>query len=105
MGKEGKVMSVEIESLLTRRPEVRGGRPCIAGTRTTVHRVAVWYKMGLSPEEIAREYPNLPIAGIYAALAYYHANQAEVEAEIAAEQTEEEHIEAKWLRERNPQVA
>lgn len=98
-------MSVEIESLLTRAPEVRHGRPCITGTRTTVHRIAVWYKMGLSPEEIAREYPHLPIAGIYAALAYYHANQPEVEAEIAADQAEEERIEAEWLRERNSQVA
>lgn len=98
-------MSVEIESLLTRSADVRRGRPCVAGSRTTVHRIAVWYKMGLSPEETAREFPHLPIAGVYAALAYYHANQAEVEAEIDAEQAEEERVEAEWLRERNSQVA
>jgi uncharacterized protein (DUF433 family) len=98
-------MSVEIGSLLTRSPEIRHGRPCVAGTRTTVHRVAVWYKMGLSPEEIAREYPHLTIAGVYAALAYYHANQAEIEAEITADQEEEERIEAEWLKTRNSQVA
>ncbi len=98
-------MSVEINSLLTRSPEIRHGRACVAGSRTTVHRIAVWYRMGLSPEEIAREYPHLPIAGIYAALAYYHANQPEVEAEIAADQAEEERIEAEWLRERNSRVA
>ena len=60
-------MSTEITSLLTRLPEVRYGRPCVAGTRTIVHRIAIWYKMGMSPEEITREYPHLPIAGIYAA--------------------------------------
>jgi uncharacterized protein (DUF433 family) len=98
-------MSVEIGSLLTRSPEIRHGRPCVAGTRTTVHRVAVWYKMGLSPEEIAREYPHLTIAGVYAALAYYYANQAEIEAEITADQEEEERIEAEWLKTRNSQVA
>lgn len=98
-------MSVEINSLLTRSPEIRGGRPCVAGTRTTVQRIAVWYKMGLSAEEIAREYPHLSVAGVYAALAYYHANQAEVEAEIAADQEAEERIEAEWLKTRNPQVA
>ncbi len=98
-------MSVELDSLLTRSPDVRKGRPCVAGTRTTVHRVAVWYKMGESPEEIARKFPHLNIAGVYAALAYYHANQAEVEAEIAADQAEEERIEAEWYKTRDSQVA
>ena len=98
-------MSVELDSLLTRSPEVRHGRPCVAGTLTTVHRIAVWYKMGESPEEIAADYPHLTLAGVYAALAYYHANQAEVEAELAADLEEEERIEADWLRARDSQVA
>ena len=98
-------MSAEIGSLLIRSEDVRRGRPCVAGTRTTVHRIAAWYKMGESPEEIAREYPHLSLAGVYAALAYYHANQAEIEAELAAEVTEEEHIEAEWLQMRSSQVA
>jgi uncharacterized protein (DUF433 family) len=98
-------MSIEIGSLLTRSPGVRGGRPCVAGTRTTVHRIAAWYKMGESPEEIAREYPHLTLAGVYAALAYYHANQAEIEAELAADAAEEEQIESEWLRMRSSQVA
>lgn len=98
-------MSIEISSLLTRSPEVRHGRPCIAGTGITVHRVAIMYKLGHSPEEIAREYPHLSLAGIYAALAYYHANQAEVEAELAADEAEADRIEAEWYRTRNSQVA
>ncbi len=98
-------MSIEIGSLLTRMSEIRHGRPCVTGTRTTVHRIAVWYKMGYSPEEISRRWAHLSVAGVYAALAYYHANQAEVEAEIAADQAEEERIEAEWLRLRNSQVA
>ena len=93
-------MSTEISSLLTSDPQIRGGRLCVAGTRTTVHRIAVWYKMGESPEEIARKYSHLPIAGIYAALAFYHANQPQLEAEIAAQQAEEERIEAEWLEQR-----
>lgn len=96
-------MSIEIGSLLTRSPEIRHGRLCIAGTRTTVHRIAVWYKMGYDPEEIARSYPHLPIAGIYAALAYYHANQAQMEAEIASDQAEEERIEAEYLQQQQRQ--
>lgn len=98
-------MSIEIGSLLTRSPEVRDGRPCVAGTRTTVHRIAVWYKMGQSPEEIAADYPHLTVAQVYAALTYYHANQAEVEAELAADREEDERVEAEWLRTRDSQVA
>ncbi len=93
-------MTAELNSLLTSSPEIRHGRPCVAGTTTTVHRIAVWYKMGESPEEIARDYPHLPIAGIYAALAYYHANQAQLEAEIAADRAEEERLEAEWYAQR-----
>ena len=98
-------MSVEIGSLLTRSPEIRHGRPCITGTGISVHRIAIMYKLGLNAEEIAREYPHLDIAGIYAALAYYHANQAEVEADIAADEAEADRIEAEWYRTRNEMVA
>jgi uncharacterized protein (DUF433 family) len=98
-------MSTEIGSLLTCSPEVRQGRPCVAGTRTTVHRIAAWYKLGESPEEIAREFPQLSLAGVYAALAYYHANQAEVEAELAADAAEEERIETEWQQLHSARVA
>ena len=37
-------------------------------------RVAAWYKMGLTPEEIATQYGHPSLAQVYAALAYYHAN-------------------------------
>src|SRR5437588_289958 len=44
--------TVEIGSLITRMPEIRGGRPRIAGTGVTVRRIVGWYKLGLTPEEI-----------------------------------------------------
>lgn len=86
-------MSVEIESLLVSSPEIRHGRPRIAGTGITVHRVAIWYRLGHSPEEIADRYGHLTVAQVYAALAYYHSNQAEVEAELAADEAEAERLE------------
>lgn len=89
-------MKIAIETLLEPKAH-RHGRLCVAGTATTVHRIAVWYKMGWSAEEISRRYAHLPIANVYAALAYYHANQDEIEVEIAADQTEESRIEAEWL--------
>jgi uncharacterized protein (DUF433 family) len=62
----------------------------------TVHRVATWYRLGHSAEEIARQYPYLPLDGVYAALAYYHADRETIDAEIdmdaeIAQQLEAEH--------------
>ena len=93
--------TVEIGSLITRTPEIRAGRSRIAGTGVTVRRIVIWYQLGLSPEEIAREIPHLSLAQIYAALAYYHANRDEIEADIAAEKTEVERLEQAHLASTN----
>jgi uncharacterized protein (DUF433 family) len=87
-------MSTEISTLITSTPDIRHGRPCIAGTGITIHRIAIMYKLGYSPEEIVRKYEHLTAAGVYAALAYYHANQAGIEAEIAADEAEADRLEA-----------
>lgn len=79
-------MSVNIGSLITSTLGVVGGRPRIAGTRVTVRSIAICHKQGFSPEEIALQYERLTVAQVYTALAYYHANQAEIEADIAAEE-------------------
>jgi len=49
-------------------------------------RVAGWYKMGLTPEEIAAQWGHVSLAQIHAALAYYHANTEEIEADMAEEE-------------------
>jgi uncharacterized protein (DUF433 family) len=77
--------AVEIGSLIDRDPAIRGGRPKIAGTGVTVMRVAGWYKTGLTAEEIATQYGHLSLAQVHAALAYYHANPEEIEADLAQE--------------------
>jgi uncharacterized protein (DUF433 family) len=84
---------VEIGSLIVSTPEIRGGRPRIAGTGVTVRRIVGWYKLGLSPEEIQREIPYLTLAQVFAALTYYQANREELEADIAAEEEETERLE------------
>lgn len=48
--------------------------------------VAAWYKMGLSPEEIATQYGHLSLAQVHAALAYYHANPEEIEMDLSEEE-------------------
>lgn len=83
----------DIGTLIVRSPEIRGGRPRIAGTGITVRRIVGWYKLGLNPEEIADEIGHLTLAQVYAALAYYHANREEIEADMAAEEAEAERLE------------
>ena len=78
----------DIGTLITRTPGVCGGRPHIAGTGVSVRRIAGWYKMGQTPEEIADQYGHLSLAQVYAALAYYHANRDEIDAELATEGAE-----------------
>src|SRR5438128_1636694 len=77
---------IDIGSLITQSPEICGGRPRIAGTGVTVMRVAGWYKLGLSPEEIAEQI-GLSLAQVYAALAYYHANREAIDADLEDEAT------------------
>ena len=84
---------IDIGTLIVRTAEMRGGRPRVAGTGVTVRRIVGWYKLGLSPEEITSEIPHLTLAQVYAALAYYHANREDVEADITAEEVEVERLE------------
>src|SRR5438128_10485629 len=86
-------MSTEITALLVRSADICGGCLRINGTRITVNQIVVWYKQGYGPEEIADQYPHLALAQVYTALAYYHANREEIEAELAAEQAEAERLE------------
>src|SRR6266566_1537438 len=75
--------AIEIGTLIDRDPKIRGGCPKISGTGLTVSRIAGWYKMGMTPEEIVLEYPHLTLAQVHAALAYYHVNRDEIEADLA----------------------
>ena len=79
-------ITVDIGALIVRSPEIRNDQPRIAGTGVTVRRIVGWYKFGLDPEEIVRRIGHLTMAQVHAALAYYHANQEEIEAIIAAEE-------------------
>jgi uncharacterized protein (DUF433 family) len=89
-------MSMEIGTLLVRSPDVCGGRLRIDGTRITVNQLVVWYKQGCTPEEIADQYPHLTLAHVYTALAYYHANREEIEADLAAEKIEADRLEQEY---------
>jgi uncharacterized protein (DUF433 family) len=81
-------MSTAINTLLISSPGICGGRLRIDGTRITVNQIATLCKQGYSAEEIAEHYQHLTMAQIFAALAYYHANKEEIEADLVAEANE-----------------
>ena len=62
-----------------------GGRPCIAGTRIRVWDVYVLHELqGKSADEVVASYPELSLAEVYAALAYYFDHKEEIDAEMKA---------------------
>lgn len=82
--------TIDIGTLITSSPEIRGGQPHIAGTGLTVRRIVGWYQLGLMLEEILNRigHPTLMLAQVYAALTYYHANRDAIESDIAAEEAD-----------------
>ncbi len=77
-------MELVLEKHIERTPEIRSGKPRIAGRRITVSDIVVWhFRMGLSLEEIAVKY-DLPLSAVYAAVSYYFDHKDEIDAEIDA---------------------
>ena len=78
-----------IESVVS-DPEVRGGRPVVAGTALRVSDLASYHTLaGLTPEELSVQF-DLDLARVHAALAYYYQHKAAVDAEIRANTDEAE---------------
>ena len=91
------VAIVNIGTLIVTKPQVAGGRPCIAGTRMTLQNIVMDSQAGLSPQDIVTEYPHLSLAQVYAALAYHYANQETMDREIALYEAECNALETKWM--------
>jgi uncharacterized protein (DUF433 family) len=85
MSETAEMPATELGSMVVRTPGILGGKPHIRGHRVGVHRVAGWWKRGLSIEEIGEELPTLSYAEIFAALAYYHLNKAEIDGYLEEE--------------------
>jgi uncharacterized protein (DUF433 family) len=76
------VIKTHIES----RPGKCGGKPCIAGSRIRVQDIYVWHEIqGRSPVDIVGEFPELSLADVHAAIAYYFDNREQIERDIADE--------------------
>lgn len=59
------------------------GRLLVANTRVPLETLMAAFKRGDSPETIHESYDSVPLADIYAVLAYYLHHRAEVEAYLA----------------------
>jgi uncharacterized protein (DUF433 family) len=76
------VMSEHIEA----SAGIAGGRPRIAGHRIRVQDIVAWHeRLGLTPDEIVSQCPDLTLADVYAALTYYHDHLDEIRGYLAAD--------------------
>lgn len=77
-------MSVVLQSidLITKYSDVRGGKPCVAGTGLRVTDLVIAHLFHKrTPDEVATDY-DLSLAQVYASLAYYYQNKAELDEDI-----------------------
>ena len=66
--------------LITTNPDVRGGRTCLVGTGIEVSTIVTAHLFQeRDPGEIAADYA-VPLAQIYAALAYYYEHKNDIDA-------------------------
>lgn len=78
---------LSLADCIVKTPGVCGGQARIAGTRIKVKHVYTWDEcMGLTPAQVAAEYPHLSMAQIHAALAYYWSHQDEIHQDIVDEE-------------------
>lgn len=62
------------------------GKPHLAGHRIRVQDIALWHeRLGMSVAEICADY-ELSLAEVYAALAYYFDDKAQIDQDIAADE-------------------
>lgn len=69
---------------ITQTPSVCGGRPVVRGTRIPVKVLVGYYRLNYKETEILAGFPNLTAAQLYDALSYYYDHQAEIDADIEA---------------------
>lgn len=71
---------------VTQTPGVCGGRPVVRGTRIPVKALVGYHRMGYTLTEILEGFPGLTAAQLHDALSYYYDHQAEVDADMEADE-------------------
>jgi uncharacterized protein (DUF433 family) len=92
---EAKPAAAVVSGHIERSDDVCGGKPRVAGTRIRVWDIHVWHDLhGQTPAEIVTDFPQLSLADVYAALAYYHDNRAEIERQAQEDEAIVDQLEA-----------
>ena len=75
--------TIQSINLISIDPNIRNGRPCIAGSSIEVSVIVIAkIVQGLEPDEIAADY-EISLSQVYAALAYYYENKQAIDASIS----------------------
>lgn len=77
----------KIHPYVRRQKGICGGRSIIAGTRIPIWSLIKWYKLGISVEDLMREFPHLTPAQVHDAFSYYYDNSPEIEQDILENET------------------
>ena len=64
-------------------PAVRGGKPCVKGTRITVYDVLEYLAGGMTEDEILSDFPDLTREDIRASLAFAAARERRLANSVA----------------------
>ncbi len=91
--------ATNIGTLIVSTPDICGGRPRIAGRRISVEQISVLHKQGLTPDNIKNEYEGVSLEQIYAAIAYYYANQQEIETYLDEDKKEYDRLMLEFRKE------
>lgn len=68
--------AISLDARIVSTPDIMGGEPRLEGRRIRIKDIVMWYEyLGMSADEISFTY-SLPLADIFAALAFYHANRS-----------------------------
>ena len=61
---------MSFENMIVVTPGIRGGKPCIAGTRITVYDILEYLAGGMTEQEILADFPDLRAGQIKATLSF-----------------------------------
>lgn len=72
-------MATQTESrYIGRQSEILSGEPIVSGTRIPVRALVNLWRLGIPPEELLSQYPQLTLAQVFDALSFYLDNKEEI---------------------------
>src|ERR1700733_14132708 len=82
-GRNRAMSAVSFEPLAIPMQMTDDGVIRVSGTRVTIDPLVACFHEGATPEEMAQQYPVVPLADIYAVIAFYLRKREQVDAYLA----------------------